>query len=100
MNAPDKFKGVVNGLRYDVETATLLAHNNYWNGNNWEQNGRNTFLYRTPNGRYFVVELTQWQGERDQLIPVPKDEATGLWEMLPEHVVEYENAFGGKVVDA
>jgi len=64
--------------------------------------GRNTWLYRTPNGAYFTVTRTQWQGEQDSLDPVTQDEAIALFEgSLTEHVVTYAEAFPGvEVVDA
>jgi hypothetical protein len=86
---------VVEGRRYAVATATLLAHDQYWDGHNWERSGRNTWLYRTPRGRFFVVTLTLWQGEQDTLRPVTEEEARELYEgPLSEHATEYEEAFG------
>lgn len=100
MNAPEKMSRVVNGVRYDVEKATLIASDCYWDGHNMERHGRNTFLYRTPRGRYFAVNLTQWQGERDSLTPVSEAEARELYESsLPEHAVEYEEAFPAAKVE-
>ncbi len=84
---------VIDGLRYDTEKAVLLAHDVYWDGHNFERNGRNTWLYRTPNGRYFQVVGTLWQGERDTLTPLGPEEARRLYEQLPEHEVDYEDAF-------
>ncbi len=85
---------IIDGIRYDTEKATLIAHNVFWDGHNFERHGRNTWLYRTPNGRYFTVTGTLWQGERDTLRPVDEEEARRLYEtMLPEHEVPYEEAF-------
>jgi len=53
-----------------VSTATLLAGDDWWDGHNWERQGRNTCLYRTPRGAYFTVTFSQWQGEGDRLDPV------------------------------
>ena len=94
MNPPEKFSRIVNGKKYAVETATLIADDEYWDGHNHERSGRNTFLYRTPNGAYFTVNMTMWQGERDTLIPVDQEEAIEMYEnSLPEHAVPYEKAF-------
>lgn len=94
MNAPTSFKRVVNGTRYDVTKATLIADNVYWDGHNMERNGTNTFLYRTPRGNYFTVYLTQWQGQSDRLEPVSASQAQELYEgPLSEHYVEFEEAF-------
>lgn len=98
---PDKnMKRVVNGQRYNVATATMLAHNEYWDGSNFERAGRNTFLYRTRGGAYFRVVCTQWEGERDTLIPIDMDDAKSLYETLREHVVDYEQAFDAVVDEA
>jgi len=72
---PFKMKEVIGGIKYDTEKAEIIADDCYWDGHNWERNGRNTFLYKTQNGRYFVVRQTLWQGERDQLEPLTIDEA-------------------------
>ena len=41
---------VVNGLVYDTEKAILIAHDRFWDGQNFERRGRNVFLYKTPGG--------------------------------------------------
>jgi hypothetical protein len=99
---PDKtMKRIVNGQRYSVATATLLASDEYWDGNNFEHGGRNQFLYRTKGGAYFNVVLTQWQGERDVLTPIDREEAIDLYEgPLTEHQVSYEAAFDAVVEEA
>jgi len=100
MKAPEKFTRIVNRKKYSVETATLLADDEYWDGHNLERHGRNTFLYRTPKGEYFTVTLTQWQGEQDALTPVSQDEAIELFEnQLSEHAVKYNEAFPGVTVE-
>jgi len=102
MRPPLELVRIVDGKRYSVATATLLAGDDWWDGHNYERYGRNTFLYRTPGGRYFAVTLTCWQGERDKLVPVQQDEAVGMYENdLPKHYVAYEAAFPRvKIVDA
>ena len=99
MDAPKEFSRIIERKRYDVKTATLIADNVYWDGSNFERSGRNEFLYRTPNGSYFTVNLTQWQGERDTLTPVTQAEALELFEgSLSEHYVKYAEAFPGVTV--
>jgi len=94
MKAPESFVKIVDKKRYDVRTATLVAHDAYWDGYNFERRGRNTFLYRTPRGNFFTVNLSQWQGERDTLAPISQDEAIELYEgPLCEHAVPYAEAF-------
>lgn len=100
MNPPAKMTRIIEGKRYSVEKSTLLADDAYWDGSNHERSGRNTFLYRTPGGRYFKVNLTMWQGENDVLIPIAEDEAIDLYELhLREHHVPYEEAFPGVNVE-
>lgn len=100
MKAPTEFVRIVNRKRYDVSTATLLASDAYWDGHNFERHGRNRFLYRTPRGAYFLVTLTQWQGERDTLQPLPLEDALVMYEHdLPEHAEEYADAFPGVTVE-
>jgi hypothetical protein len=94
-----RLRRVVNGKRYDVDTATVIASDEYWDGHNHERHGRNTHLYRTKGGRYFVVHSTMWQGERSRLEPLERDEAITLYEELPEHPVEYEEAFPGAAIE-
>lgn len=92
---------VVGGIRYDTEKATLIAHNVYWDGHNFERQGRNTWLYRTDKGRYFEVNGTFWQGEHDTLTPLTEDEARQAFENdLSEHNVEYEEAFPGVNIES
>jgi len=99
---PDKgMKKVVNGQRYSVASATLIASDEYWDGHNFERHGRNMFLYKTRGGAFFRVELSQWEGERNTLTPISRDEAIELYEnSLPEHMVEYEAAFDAVVEEA
>ena len=101
MKPPSDFENIIDRKRYNVKTATLLTGNDFWDGHNFERSGRNTFLYRTPGGAYFQVTLTQWQGERDSLIPLTQDEAIELYEHLSENRATFEEAFPGvKVTDA
>jgi len=90
---PVKMCKVINGIRYDTEKAVIIAHDCYWDGHNMERNGRNTYLYKTPRGRYFATYLSLWQGELDRLEPLTLDEAVYLYEQLPEHEVPFEEAF-------
>jgi hypothetical protein len=95
MKPYEKFARIVDRKQYSVETATLLADDCYWDGSNFERHGRNTWLYRTPNGAYFRVTRSQWQGESDSLEPVSQDEAIELYESLREHNASYAEAFPG-----
>ena len=85
---------IVNGKLYDTEKAQLVAHDRYWDGSNWDRHGRNSYLYKTRKGNFFVYHQTFWQGERDRIQPVTESEARLWYETLPEHEMEYEEAFG------
>ncbi len=100
MHPDSNMKAVIGGKRYNVGTAKLLASNEYWDGSNFERNGRNTFLYKTRGGAYFRVALTMWQGERDYIEPLDVGEAKELFESLQEKIVEYEEAFDEVVEEA
>jgi hypothetical protein len=86
---------VIDRKRYSVATATLVAGNDYWDGHNFERQGRNTFLYRTPKGAYFAVYMTCWQGEHDSIQPLTLDEAIEHYECLTECRLTFEEAFPG-----
>ena len=40
MKVPDSMQRVVDGIRYRVAAATLLADDQYWDGHNYERRGR------------------------------------------------------------
>jgi len=90
---------VIGQKRYNTATATLIADDAFWDGHNYERRGRNSFLFRTPKGNYFIVYRTQWQGELSRLEDVSVDEALEQWESLSEHHVEFEEAFPGITVE-
>lgn len=97
---PGKFCEVIGGKRYNTETATLVAHDCYWDDHNFERQGRNQWLYRTPKGAYFTTRMSFWQGERDTLTPVSLDEAIALYEgPLSEHELEYDQGFPGVTIE-
>ena len=85
---------IIDGKMYDTETADLVASDNYWDGSNWDRHGRNTFLYKTKRGAFFVHHTTRWQGERDSIQAIDVDGAKALYEQLPEHDMDYAEAFG------
>lgn len=89
----EDFERVINKVRYRVRDATPLAHNHYWNGRSYERNFRNTWLYRSKNGRYFAVHLTMWQGELDYIEPLTEGDAYSLYEKLPVKEMPVEKAF-------
>jgi hypothetical protein len=100
MRPPENLTEIVDRKKYSTKTATLIAGDDFWDGHNFERQGRQTFLYRTPNGAYFEVNLSQWQGERDTLIPISLDEAINMYEeILTERRATYAEAFPGVTVE-
>ena len=102
MRQPTSYTRVLGGVCYSVGKSTLLADDAWWDGHNFERHGRNSFLYRSPGGRYFIVTLSCWQGERDALMPIEEADAIDLYEnVLTEHYVTHTEAFPGvKIEDA
>lgn len=102
MYPPENMTRIIGQKRYSTKTATLLAGDDYFDGRNWERYGRNCFLYRTPKGAFFTVDLTRRDGEQDELIPVSLDTACELFEtILINHRVSYAEAFPNvEVIDA
>jgi hypothetical protein len=94
MNPPENFVRIIDRKRYDVGKSMLIAGDDFWDGRNAHRDFRNTFLYRTPGGVYFVVTLTRWQNEANTLQPLSLEKAMALYESsLSEHRVSYEEAF-------
>jgi len=91
---------IINGKRYDTETAEIVASNRYWDGSNFERHGRNTYLYKTAKGNFFLHHTTLWQGERDNIQAISPEEARWEYESLPEKDMGYEEAFGEPPEDA
>ena len=90
---PQNMNWVVAGKRYRTDTATLIAHDAYWNGHSWEQGGRNTFLFRTPNGNFFAQYQTLLPGETGKIVPLEIDEAISLYHSLHKKEVPFTVAF-------
>jgi len=91
---------IIEGKKYSTKTGSLVASDRYWDGNNHDRRGRNTYLYKTPNGRFFVHHTTRWQGERDYIEAISESEARGYYEQLPEYEMGYAEAFGEEPEEA
>jgi len=98
---PENMIWVVAGKRYRTDTATLIAHDAYWNGHSWEQAGRNTFLFKTPNGSFFAQYQTLLPVETGKIVPLEVNEAVSLYHSLYKKEVPFRVAFPTvKVKDA
>jgi hypothetical protein len=87
-------KKIIDGLLYDTETALEVASDEFWDGNNFDRNGRSNVLYKTVKGRFFMHHKTRWQGECNSIVALSKDEAMDSYEELSESTMEYKDAFG------
>ena len=85
---------IIDGKRYDTETAELVTDDEYWDGSNWDRRGRNTYLYRTKKGAFFLYYTTRWQGERNSIRAIDIEEARVFYEQLPDRSMSYKDAFG------
>jgi len=90
---PRIMREIIDGVRYDTEKAQMIAKGFYLEDYIWEYCARKIYLYKTPNGRYFAMYLTQRPGEIDHLTPLPLDVAMSCYEWLPEHVIPFKEAF-------
>jgi hypothetical protein len=90
---PQSMMSVVDGKRYRTDTATLLAHDEYWNGHTYEQNGRNTFLFRTRNGNYFAQHQTLLPVITAEIVPLDESGAMTLYHSLYRKEVPFVVAF-------
>jgi len=90
---PESMTWVVAGRRYRTHTATLIAHDEYWNGYSCEQAGRNTFLFRTPKCNFFAQYQTLLPSEINKIVPLSISEAMSLYQSLPKREVPFRVAF-------
>lgn len=86
-------KQIIDGVRYDTEKSVEIANNCYWDGHSWDRSGRETRLYKTPNGRFFACYRTRWEGEQDRIAALTSDEAKKLYEQLSKSILEFEDVF-------
>jgi predicted metallo-beta-lactamase superfamily hydrolase len=93
-------KQIIDGKRYDTDKACLVASDRYWDGSNFERHGRNTMLYKTAKGAFFLHHTTQWQGERERIENITEEEAKGWYERLPEYELDFAEAFGEEPEEA
>jgi len=90
---PRRMNWVIAGKRYRTDKSSLIAHDAYWNNYNREQNGRNTFLFRTRNGHFFAQYQSVLPGESDSIKALTTHEAIDLYHSLMEKEVPFVIAF-------
>ena len=103
-------KAIIDGLRYDTDKAEHIASDSYSypsDFNHWQED-----LYRTPNGRWFLVGSggpnTKYavsvgngsrSGSSNNIIPLTKQEAYD-WLEQANKTVQLEEYFAEKIQDA
>ena len=92
---PISLSEIHDGKVYYTERATLLTGDDYWDGSNYDRQGRQQYLYRTAKGSYFIEHLSMWEGESNYIEPVTQAEAMEFWEIAKEYRVEFSDAFPG-----
>ena len=90
----EKMRKIVDGLRYNTETAVVIAHNEHWGGQNRKEKYETMYLYRTKKGNYFGVMSSSPKNKIAELTPFATASAMCMWGVLGKHLVEFENAFG------
>lgn len=93
---------IIGGLRYDTDTATLVASHDRRNGS-----GRDEYLYKTKNGRFFIHYVTVGEDRLDKRIykteviePLNPKLARLRYEAMPTYHVGYAEVFGEGPKDA
>lgn len=79
------------GLRYRVADSTLIAHN--WDSETAGSVKTTTFLYLTPEGRYFAVHISRLQDKPDQFESLTVPEAQYYYDILRKKVIPKTKAF-------
>ena len=96
---PKDVTEVIGGKRYRTQGAEMLANDMHCDGRSNERIGRNTFLFRTPKGAYFMLLQSTWPLEHDVISPLARDEALRIFEELPAKSVDFEVAFPGITIE-
>lgn len=88
---PTPMSETIGGKIYDTSTAKILAAGPCID---WpkEQFG-NSFLFRSPEGEYFVVHQGFLDNRRDKLESLTRDRAIELWAKLPQKLASFDAAF-------
>ncbi len=87
-----------NGVIYDTDTATLIARNELPDTIIYLKGHRNRYLYRTPDGAYFLYLLTEsyfgvGPDSDPEVVPLTTAQALAEYDHLGDHVVEGATAF-------
>ncbi|MGZ4865421.1 MAG: hypothetical protein ACXV7G_13895 [Halobacteriota archaeon] len=86
------------GVIYDTNTATLIARNELPDTIKYLKGHRNRYLYRTPDGAYFLYLLTESYFGADlepepEIILLTTEQAIEEYDNLADQFVEIKEAF-------
>lgn len=76
----NRVKRMVDKVIYDTSRSDALANNFYADGVNKFTDGKAMELYIDKDGRYFFAEYSEWEGVKDQIIPVTASVAAAFIE--------------------
>jgi len=96
---------VIHGVKYDTEApgVTLVAGDDYIAPNGrTDRNGRNTLMYKTRKGSFFLVKQYEANGGvNGHIQPINERKAQHYWDVLTNQRVSFEKVFPhAKVVAA
>ncbi len=85
----------INGIIYDTDAAILIARNELPDTIKYLKGHRNRYLYRTPDGTFFLYLLTDSYfglvGDPDpEIVPLTTKEAATEYEYLDEQLVKLD----------
>lgn len=86
---------MLGGVAYDTEGSVLVAGDDWFDGRTTDRKGKNHFLWRTPQGGFFLV--AQEEGRPPRIRPLGRDEAIVLWNGLGRRRIEFAEAFPGVI---
>jgi|GEM_PF-2646224 hypothetical protein len=95
-----EWEEIIEGNRYSTRTSVLIARGVDMPKSGHEEVDWNIFLYRTPDNRYFRVNLIPSGSRSHVLEPVGAIEALNLFGTLADRCVDLEDAFPAKNQDS
>ena len=93
MKPPENWEEVIDGTHYSTKTSILIARGIGGRVSRHEEIDWNVFLYRTPEGLYFKVNLAPSESRKHVLEPIGRMEALHLFGTLGDRCVDLEDAF-------
>lgn len=92
---PIKIKKEIENKVFCTEKAVIIAHDFFWDGKSFERDGLNHYLYRSAGNEYFMVRLTIYPNEKNDLIPLKQKTAIDIYNLLPKKQIPFRESFQG-----